>query len=365
MFLYTYAATVDGKSKRRQREVGLGSVGAVSLAKARKLAEACREARADGRDPREALRAPESRTFLAAATACMKSRGVEAQCKASARQWERTVGETCRALHHRDVATITRADVLDILTPIWDATPETARRVRSRLEIILDYARGRDWREGENPARWRGNLDAVLRPIDKRNASHHAAMAIDALPAFMADLRDLDTVAARALELTILTASRTSEVLLAEPGEFDLANATWTRPAHRMKARREHTVPLAPRAVEVVRPLLDLGGTHVFPGQKPGHPLSNMTMAMLLRRMGVEKGEATVHGFRSTFRDWCGNRTTFPRELAEHALAHVIGNRAELAYRRGQALERRREVMERWAEHCAGEGGADVVALYG
>lgn len=239
-------------------------------------------------------------------------------------------------------------DVLKALRPIWSVKSETASRVRGRIEKILDAAKARGYRRTDNPARWRGHLDHLLPKQAKLSRGHHAAMPYADVPAFVETLRQRNAIAGRALEFCILTAARTGEVLGARWAEIGMDGQIWTIPADRMKAGRQHRVPLTGRAIEILEVMGAARiGDFVFPGQKAGKPLSSMAMEMMLRRMKIEN--ATVHGFRSSFRDWAGNETNFPRELAEQALAHVIGDKAEQAYRRGDALERRRTLMEAWA----------------
>ena len=245
--------------------------------------------------------------------------------------------------------------MLAVLQPIWQEKNETASRLRGRIERVLDAAKAKGLRTGENPARWRGHLDTLLPKRQKLQRGHHPAMPYTEVPAFVAELRTREAMAARALEFAILTAARSGEVLGAMWGEVDLKAEVWTVPAMRMKAGREHRVPLtAPaiailRALEALRPEDDDKGAYIFPGQRKGRPLSGMAMEMLLRR---QKLEITVHGFRSSFRDWAAEETGFPREIAEAALAHVVGDATERAYRRGDALEKRRELMTAWAAHC-------------
>ncbi len=230
--------------------------------------------------------------------------------------------------------------------PIWLTKSETASRLRGRIERVLDFAKARGMRSGENPARWRGHLDAVLPRRQKLTRGHHKAMPFDQVPQFIDRLRGMEGVAPRALEFLILTAARTGEVLGAKWQEIDLGNRIWTVPAMRMKAGREHRVPLTDRAIAILADLQEIRtGEHVFPGLKRGRPLSNMAMQAVLRRMDVE---ATVHGFRSAFRDWAGERTHFPREITEAALAHLVGDAVERAYRRGDALDKRRQLMSLW-----------------
>ena len=216
---------------------------------------------------------------------------------------------------------------------------------------MLDAARAKGFREGPNPALWRGHLDKLLPKQSRVERGHHAAMPYARVPAFLAEVRKRDAVAALAIEFTVLTAARTGEVLGAVWDEVDLDEKVWAIPAARMKAGRQHRVPLSPAAIAILKKMKKIAtGNYVFPGRKPGRPLSNMSMEMILRRMNVE--DATMHGFRSSFRDWVGNETDFQRELAEAALAHVVGDAVEQAYRRGDALEKRRAMMDAWAKFC-------------
>jgi integrase len=244
--------------------------------------------------------------------------------------------------------------MLKVLEPIWKAKPETGSRVRGRIEVILDWAKSRGLRQGENPARWRGHLQYQLPARSKvRRVKHHAALPYTELPDFMIALRAQEGVAARALEFTILTAARTGETIGATWHEPNLPEKLWTVPADRMKAAKEHRVPLSTRALAILREAESArvaGNDYVFPGGKRNKPLSNMGMAAVLRRMG--RGDITVHGFRSTFRDWAAERTNFPSDVVEMALAHVVGNKVEAAYRRGDLFEKRRRLMAEWASYC-------------
>jgi integrase len=257
------------------------------------------------------------------------------------------------------VADIGTAHVLQILEPIWKAKAETASRVRGRMETILDAAKARGYRDGENPARWRGHIAQILPARARLTRGHHKAMAYEKIPEFVAKLRGREATAALALEFTILTSARTGEVIGATWSEVDLDKAVWAIPAKRMKAGKEHRIPLSPRAVAIlkeVQPLnkLDRTDAPIFPSTKGG-TLSGMAMSMLLRRM---KLDVTVHGFRSGFRDWSAECTNYAHEVCEMALAHVIGNRAEAAYRRGDLFEKRRRLMTDWAVYCASNGAA-------
>lgn len=245
----------------------------------------------------------------------------------------------------------------NILRQIWHKKPETAKRVRGRIEKVLGAATVLGLRSGHNPAAWRGNLEHLLGKQRKGPKRHQPAMPYAKVPPFLADLRNQDGIAARALELLIHTATRTSEVLNARWSEFDLEKAIWTIPAERMKAGKEHRVPLTPQVVNLLKDL-PRHKTFLFPGQSSHKPLSNMAMLMLLRRMEIE--DVTVHGFRSSFRDWCGECNDAPREIAEMALAHEVGNEVERAYHRSDALEKRRKLMEQWSDYLDGvEPSAD------
>jgi integrase len=348
---WTFMWARDG----RQREAGLGSVLAVPLAKAREIAASYRAILADGGDPIEIRRQASAeklgrKTFGDVGDSFLLANAPAWRNAKHRAQWRMTLDVYGKALLPLPVETIDTAAVLAALTPIWQAKPETASRLRGRIEAVLDAARvsGLTPSDRLNPARWKGHLDKLLPKPAKLSRGHHAAMAYANLPLFISRLRERETVSNLALEFLILTAARTAEAVGAEWGEFDLAERLWTVPPARMKAGREHRVPLPARAVEIVECLAEVRiGTFVFPGQKPGKSLSNMALRMASRRLGVSD---TVHGFRSAFRDWCGEETPFPREIAEAALAHVTGDKTELAYRRGDALEKRRALMDAWGK---------------
>jgi integrase len=256
--------------------------------------------------------------------------------------------------------------VMKAVEPIWTEKPETASRVRGRIEAVLDWATARGYRKGENPARWRGHLENLLPARSKvRRVEHHAALPYQEIGGFMAALCTQESVAARAFEFLILTAARTGEVIGARWDEFDLGERLWTVPGERMKAGREHRVPLSARAVEITQEMKAQqqdGQAFVFPGAKGG-ALSNMALLMTLRRMG--HADLTAHGFRSTFRDWAAERTNFPAEVAEMALAHTVSDKVEAAYRRGDLFQKRRQITEAWARFCstAALAGAKVLAI--
>jgi integrase len=263
-------------------------------------------------------------------------------------------------LRDKRVDTVSTDDVLAVLKPIWTVKAETASRVRGRIEKVLDAAKAKGFREGENPARWRGHLDHLLPRPSKLARGHHAAMPYEEIAGFVARLREREAIAALALEVCILTAARSGEILGMRWDEIDFDKKIWTVPAHRMKAGREHRVPLSQRAAAIlVRQVEGRSGDFVFPGQRRGKPLSHTAMEAILRRMKIEN--ATVHGFRSSFRDWAGNETPSPREVIETALAHVIGDTTEQAYRRSDALEKRRKLMEDWAAYCEPKRLANVL----
>jgi integrase len=348
---------------RRQgklREMGLGAARDVSLADARAKADAARKQVAESLDPiveRERVKVAVP-TFGEAADSLITA--IESQIRNAKHvaQWRMTLREYAAPLRNKPVDQISTEDVLAVLRPIWQTKAETASRLRGRIERVLDAAKAQGHRSGENPAAWRGHLALLLPKRHKLQRGHHAAMPFGEVPAFIAQLRIREAVAARALEFLILTAARTGEVLGATWEEFDPDAKVWTVPAQRMKAAREHRVPLSPRASDILVQMAEFGrapGKYVFPSTKLGRPLSVMAMDMLLRRLDQD---VTVHGFRSSFRDWCGELSTFPREVAEAALAHVVGDATERAYRRGDALDKRRPLMEAWATYCSVEPAA-------
>jgi integrase len=276
------------------------------------------------------------------------------------KQWRSTLETYAAPIWNKPIATVDENDVLAILKPIWMTKPETARRVRGRIERVLNAAKWRKLRNGENPAQWRGSLEHWL-PAKKSDVKHHDAMPYDIVSEFYSRLTKLQATSADALRFTILTAARTGETLGATWKEFDLDNALWVIPGPRMKLGKEHRVPLSSTAVALLEDIEDdrKPDDYVFPGLKLGKPLSNMAMLMLLRRMKVEG--ATVHGFRSAFRDWVADtQLQFPREIAEQALSHTVGSEVERAYRRGDALEKRRELMELWAQYLLIDAGVTL-----
>ncbi len=356
-WLFRY--TIDGK----QRQMGLGSADTVKLGEAREQARQARNWFLHGHDPiaqrdaeRAAARADAAKgvTFKNASERYIAAHEAAWKNEKHVTQWRATLTTYAYPIMgDLSVAAIDTGLVTKVLEPIWTTKPETASRLRGRIEVILDWAKVRGYRHGENPARWRGHLDKLLPAKGKvRKVTHHAALPIDNLASFMAALRKQPGVGARALEFAVLTAARTGEVIGARWSEIDLAAKMWTVPVDRMKAGREHRVPLSDCAVEILEALpRGQADDYVFPGAKPGAPLSNMSLLATLKRMG--RGDLTTHGFRSTFRDWTAERTNYPREVAEMALAHKVADAVEAAYRRGDLFQKRQRLMQAWADACA------------
>lgn len=351
----------NGKRRSRERQMGLGSLDTVTLAEARERATECRKMRERGVDPIEAKRVERGVQAVAAAKALTFDQCCEAYIAAHragwrnakhASQWSATLRSYASPVFGKlPVSAVDQALVLKALEPIWTVKPETANRLRGRVEAVLDWAKARGYRDGENPARWKGHLDKLLpAPAKVRKVEHHPALDYRDIPAFMTDLRKRVGTSAIALEFLILNASRTSEVINARPIEIDSQAKIWVIPGERMKSGKEHRVPLSARALTIIQKMKSDDAEYIFPGRKAGAPLSNMAMAELLKEM--ERGNITVHGFRSTFRDWAAEQTNFPNHVIEMALAHVVGDKVEAAYRRGDLLKKRRELMEAWATYC-------------
>ena len=358
----------DGK----RRDLGLGparGLGAVTLVAARQKAAEARLSLRDGDDPVEKRKAAKAArmtvqapvvatTFQDVADRYIAAHEAGWRNAKHRAHWDATLKTSAYpTIGALPVADVDTGHVMDILDPIWRVKSETASRVRGRIESVLDYAKARGWRAGENPARWRGHLDNLLPSRSKvQRVEHHAALPWQKLPDFMAAATTWPGTAALALRFAILTAARSGEVLGARWREIDMKAGLWIVPETRMKAGREHRVPLSPaaldilRAVAPMRPKDDDGAAPVFPGMKPDKPLSVMALLMTLRRQ--KHGDLTAHGFRSTFRDWCGEATNYPREVAEAALAHTVRDKAEAAYARSDLLEKRRRLMEAWATFC-------------
>lgn len=360
-WVFRYVAT-DGKRKN----MGLGPLDAVSLAQAR---EAAKVFRAQIKHPIERIDPLAARqrsqqadrlelarrmSFKDCALAYIEAKRGEWKNQKHAQQWENTLATYCYpTIGNLPVAEVDTALVVKCLQPIWTTKTETANRLRGRIESILDWATTSEYRVGENPARWRGHLENMLaKPTKIQKVVHHAALPYAEIGSFMADLRKREGVGAMALEFAILTAARSGEVRGATWSEIDFQKRIWTIPAGRMKAGKEHRVPLVQRTFELLETLeRGASGDFVFPSGKPGKPLSDMTLTAVLRRM--ERGDLTAHGFRSTFRDWAAETTHFPREVCEQALAHQLADKVEAAYRRGDLFEKREMLMNEWANYCA------------
>jgi integrase len=346
----------------KRKQMGLGPILTTTLSEARQEADAARRSVAKGINPIDARRLARvvGNTFGDVADELIRSIQSEWKNEKHRHQWTQSLEVDAADLRPLDVDKITTDDVLDVLKPIWATKPETASRCRGRIERVLDAAKAKGLRKGDNPARWKGHLAVLLPKRQKLTRGHHAAMPFGEIADFMKLLKARPALAARALELTILTGCRTGEVIGARIPEFDLAMALWVIPAQRMKGKAEHRVPLNGAALAIVKQLSadhaerGVKGEYLFADGSGQKPISNMAMNMLLRRMG--QLTYTVHGFRSTFRDWAGETTDHPREVVEAALAHVVGSEVERAYRRGDALEKRRLLMADWARHCGWAG---------
>lgn len=370
----------------KSTEMGLGAFNKVPLDAARRKAVAQQAILDEGRDPKEerdrarifgTADGAKTMTFDACAKAFIEAHAAGWRNAKHAKQWENTLAEYASPkFGSRPVREIETSHVMSALDPIWKTKTETAARLRGRIENVLDWATVRGYRTGENPARWRGHLDKLLPKRSKvKRVEHHSAMPYADVPAFMKALRARVGVAPRALEFVILTACRVGEAL-ASPGrdpksaaaaaaiwpEIDFRAKVWTVPAGRMKADREHRIPLSEAAMKVLEAMKEARvDDYIFPGWKSGTPLTIAAPLALLQR-DMEYADLTVHGFRSSFRDWAAETTNFPRDLCEAALAHVIESKAEAAYQRGDKLERRRKLMEAWALYCSKEAAAIVPA---
>ena len=345
----------------RVREMGLGPLHTVTLSNARHSAQRCRLLLLEGIDPLEHRRSEQAVRGATPSFRECAEQFLEAHSSAWTNpkhraQWAATLNTYAYpVLGPLPVDQVNTAGVLDVLRPLWKSKTETASRLRGRVERVLDWAKVQGHRNAENPARWRGHLQALLpAPSKAKRPKHHSALDWREIPSFMEELRKRKGAAARAVEFAILTATRSGEVRWMRWPELD--GKIWIIPAARMKGRREHRVPLAERALSILDEMKSFGAHELtFPGERPGRPLSDMTLSAVLKRMG--RAELTVHGFRSTFRDWAGETTAHPREVCEQALAHRLLDRAEAAYRRGDLMDKRRVLMDDWASYCgAGKG---------
>lgn len=347
----------------REHHLGLGPAHTISLAEARDFALAHRKQLLLGQDPL-ALRREQAAAQRLKAAAGMSFRQCAERYIAAHEagwsnakhrdQWSATLeAYVYPVIADLPVQVIDVGLVMKVLEPIWQEKPETASRLRGRIESVLDWATARGYRQGENPARWRGHLENLLPEKTKlRRVEHHAALPWGEIGGFMAELRSRRSVGAWALEFAILTAARSKEVIGGRWSEIDLTARVWTVPAERMKGRREHRVPLSDAAMAILAELWAMrAGAYVFLGTKAGQPIGESTLLRELRRLG--HGDLTVHGFRSCFRDWAAERTAYPREVVEMAMAHAVSNKVEAAYRRGDLFEKRRQLMAAWARACA------------
>jgi integrase len=347
----------------------------VTLARAREIAEKWRPLIASGIDPierrkeqraAERTEAAKAMTFDDCRTAYIAGHEASWRNPKHRQQWANTLTTYVTPVFGKlPVQAVDTALVLKVIEPIWTIKPETASRVRGRIETLLDWAKTRELRTGENPARWRGHLEHMLPAKSKvRKVSHHAALPFKDVGAFLLSLREQSSISAAALEFVILNATRTNETLRALWAEVSVTEKLWTIPGERMKGGQEHRVPLSDAAVSVLKRMEAVRQDDlVFPGARKGQPMSEMALLMLLRRMA--HADVTVHGFRSSFRDWAAERTAFPREIAEKALAHIVGDETERAYQRGDLLDKRRKLMDAWASYCAKDetAGAKVVPI--
>ena len=361
---WIYRFTIDAKTSER----GLGSLNDVTLAQARALASEARKTAKSGVSPvKEAKSVRKARsekpTFGEVAIDFIATHKSSWKSAKHAAQWTMTIETYCSPILNIPVDEITTADVLKVLEPIWTRIPETAGRVRSRIENVWDSAQALEYidENRSNPARLKGKLDKLLPKRQKLTKGHHPALPYDKMAGFMADLQEREAVAARALEFIILTAARSGEARGALWSEIDVKARVWTIPKERMKASKPHRVPLTDRALEIIAEMKKIRTSNfVFPGGKDTKPLSDVAPEMLMRRMNIKYTDdggaaVTTHGFRSTFRDWVKECTTYQREIAEAALAHIVGDKAEQAYSRGDALAKRREMMDAWSDYCTGK----------
>ncbi len=365
----TWAYIWTAKGKRT--EISLGSAAGaqeLTLAQARNEAAKIREQIGDGLDPIAERNKEAPKTFLQVSEMLLAELIPTWKSSKSVDQWKRSLLVLCKEIHARPINSLTDADCRKVVMPVWKTTPETGRRLRKRLERVLSYAEAHGMREGRNPARWEGHFKEAMVGDDKIKRKHFPAMPYQEIPAFIIQLQDTGSVSAKALEFTILTGARSGETLGAVWSEIDFDDALWSIPADRMKNGFPHTVPLTARALAILRQMFEVRvSDYVFAGERPHRPLSNMTMTMLMRRMGIS--DYVPHGFRASLRTYLGNETNTPREVAEAVLSHRVGSAVELSYSRGDALEKRRRVMPLWSDYCAGKQAGkqagEIVRLHG
>jgi integrase len=369
---WTFRFMLNGKA----REMGFGGLHKVGLADARKKAGDARLLLSEGEDPLTQRHLNEKRraaaekratsrsiTFDQCAEAYIGAHEISWKNEKHRQQWRNTLATYVSPVFGSvPVQAVDTDHIVKVIEPIWSKKTETARRLRGRIEVILDWAKVRGFRNGENPARWRGHMSHLLPARTKvRAVMHHAALPYNQIPSFMAELRRIEGSGAAALEFLILTAARTGEVIYARWSEVDLKKRVWVVPPERMKGYREHRVPLSKAATLALNRIKEPKGLYLFPGPTPDTPLSNMALLMTLGRM--DRGHITAHGFRSTFRDWAADQTNFPNEVVEMALAHAVASKTEAAYRRSDLFDKRRRLMDAWAEYCWQRSAGKIVAL--
>jgi len=355
----------------KAHEVGLGSYPIITLARARDLAVECREMVANNLNPKVERKKSEEPTFKECVAEYLEEKESEWSNAKHRHQWRQTLGKAyCSSILELKVSEITTNDVLDVLREPWQSRPETASRLRGRIERVLAYAKVKGWRGGDNPAAWRGNLKEALPKPKKLTRGHFKALPYKDIPAFIQNLNVRPADAARALELLIYTVNRPKNVLQARWEDIDLDNHLWTIPAPDTKTKQVYIIPLSHAALNILKPLKEVQRSkYVFTGQRRGKgihedkPISEMAMEMLLRRMEITN--ATPHGFRSSFRDWAGDETNAQNEVMEFCLAHSVGNKTQQAYRRGSAIDKRRVLLTQWADYCLGINTGNVVKLHG
>lgn len=373
VFVWKGKTWVTAKNKSGRREIGIGGYGekdrqGVTLKKARELAAECRALVRDGIDPKRSRDASKDnqnlKTFGEVAHEFIDLKEKSWRNPKHRAQWRMSVDSYCKVIKDKPIAEISQDDVMNVINPLWESKNTTAKRVLARISNILGYATAKKMREGSNPAEWKGRIEYLVTDIPNQPIKHHAAIDYLEMPQFFAKMQTLDALAAKAILLVILTATRTSETLKAQWSEFDLDNRFWVIPAERMKLQKPHAVPLSDAAMKILLELYEAKtSAYVFQGKKPNTPLSDMSMLMLLRRHKIEN--ITIHGMRSTFRSWVHDKTSFERIIGEQALAHGNPDKVEAAYLRSTAFDKRQRLMALWCDYCQGGQSAKVVQLHG
>lgn len=361
---------ITATNKHGRREMGLGAFSLVSLSEARTLAIKYRKLISQGIDPQkqriEERDKEAPKTFEQIGHEFIRLKETGWRNPKHKAQWRMTVDTYCEAIAKKPITEITKTDVLEVINPLWETRHVTAKRVLGRIQNILAYAIAKDIRQAPNPADWKGNIEHLVKEVgsEHKKVKHHAAIDYVDMPAFFAKLQTWEALAAKALTLLILTATRTSETLEAEWIEFDLDAGIWTLPAARTKMQTEHAIPLPDYAIDMLQNLYNnKTSDFVFQGQKPNRPLSNMAMLMLLRRHKIEG--VTSHGMRSTFRSWLHDKTSFEYIIGKQSLAHSNPDKVEAAYLRSSAFEKRKQALQMWCDYCRDTSAGNVVALHG